>query len=192
MFIDANGTKHYPDTELETAPIHTGKEKTYTSRTGLSFWFDVNAQTVWTNREDVYLFQYRSTDRENPGKAFFLHISGKSIAFSSELGRYMPSLPSEKENGTKYWKIGIIGGEYHAYEHTKGELRHKYYPLTNTNHFSSIEEQSFALALIEDILSNFEGSLLRNAHGKEQNAEVIFTTELQQRIAQGDFVKEAS
>ena len=196
MFIDADGNKCYLDETREATQYNIVKEKTYTSRTGLDFWFDVNSHTVWTSQDSIFLHEFWSNDRDNPGAAFILHIAGRSIGFSNT-GSVFPDVPymddiaQKRSDGSRFWEIGIIGGQYRNLERIAGEKSSKAYDYSNSDHFESKEQQEFALTLLEDILSNFTGSFLGQAHGKEQSADVLFTDELKEKIERGDFIEGA-
>ena len=49
MIIDANGNKIYFERDANVDEFITGKEKTYTSQTGLEFRFDINTRSALTD-----------------------------------------------------------------------------------------------------------------------------------------------
>ncbi|XAT62353.1 hypothetical protein GN278_17200 [Rhodobacteraceae bacterium Araon29] len=192
MFIDADGNKQFTGSSYEQEPLKTGKERTYSgARTGLSFWFDMNCDTVWTSRDDVFLHEHTSKDRDEPGFVFILHIEGRSIAFSKSPEKRFMLTSKDREDGSRYWEFGHIGAQHEKYTETLNVTDLQTYKMTNADKFANPEQQEFALTLLEDILTNFMGNWLGLAHGGVQSADVIFTQELQQKIARGDFVEGA-
>lgn len=191
MFIDGDGNEHLVGDIRETKPLKTGKEKSYLSRTGLTFWLDLNTRTVWTDRGDVFLHEHESYDRDEPGFVFILHIEGRSIAFSKSSEQRFMLTSGDREDGSRYWEFGHIGAQYENLAKVLTRPLSQTFKMTNAKQFASATQQEFALTLVEDILSHFMGNWLGLAHGNEQFADVIFTEELQQKIACGDFVEDA-
>ena len=189
MFIDADGKKHFVGSSIETNPIKTGKEKTYTSRTKPTFWFDVNTHTIWTERDDIFVHEHESDNREEPGYAFILHIEGRAIAFSKSPEKKFTLTSGDRADGTRFWEFGHIGEQYEKRTKTLKIAVRKNYKMTNANKFADTKQQEFALTLLKDILSNFTGNWLGLAHGTEQSAEVVLTKELREKIEDGHFVE---
>ncbi|GAB5509996.1 MAG: hypothetical protein Rhims3KO_13970 [Hyphomicrobiales bacterium] len=191
MIIDANGNRiHFSDADLR---IHSegrvGREVTFKSRTGLEFWFDSDRESVLTSNDNIYLYIYVDLFPGYLQKAFVLHIDGRSIAFADEDGQFFDQAKShakKAEDGNFYWAIGSVG----AMLKVQDENRRSYYHyLTNSDKFSSRDQQEFSITLVEDMLSNISQDIRRLAFVRPQHASVVWSDSVKKKLENGSLIE---
>ena len=82
MIIDADGEKRVFERDGNRKELVTGKERTFHSRTGLKFRFDINTYCAWTSDPEIFIYFYRNTLRGNVGTFPIMHIQGRAICFT--------------------------------------------------------------------------------------------------------------
>lgn len=190
MIIDADGKKRFFERGSTFVELVTGKEKTFQSRAGLTFWFDINSRCARTSDVQIFLYFYENPMHGPIGTFPILHIHGRAICFTrrrrSEKEGNDAVRPGYGKDGQTYWELGDMGLSLHQKDLDQSFV---YHPLTNAAQFRSFEEQELAMTLMEDILSKISGDWVGIAHGKPQSATVIFTSEFQEKLQDGTFVE---
>lgn len=191
MIIDADGNRiHFSDADLRShSEGKVGKEVTFTSRTGLEFWFSSDHESALTNCDDVYLYVHRRAIPSDMEKAIILHINGRSIAFADDNNRffdYRRSTAVEADDGKLYWSIGSIGAELKAPDKNSPSYHHR---LTNAEKFLDRRQQDFAITFVEDVLSNISESILRLAVVRPQHASVIWSDRVKEQLENGSLIE---
>lgn len=191
MIIDADGNRiHFSDADLRShSEGRVGREVTFTSRTGLEFWFSSDHDSALTNNDDVYLYIYRRFIPSDIEKAFILHINGRSIAFADENDQFFDHkrpVAMEADDGNRYWTIGSIGAELKAPDENSPSY---YHYLTNSDKFLDREQQEFAITLVEDVLSNISEDIRRLAFVRPQHASVLWSGEVKEQLKNGSLIE---
>ncbi len=194
MIIDAYGKKHIfeADTQGGRKPYgKSGNEEIFETQDGLRFWFDIDESCFKTDDDGIYLYIHNDLFMQSAWSAFFLHIHGRTIAFSHKQNDYFQSWSAERrEDGSYYWEIGGIGHLFRYRDPDKGGgPKRVYHALSNVERFCTRAEQEFAIAFITDVLSRFNGVALSMWRGERQTADVIFTNDIQQKLSVGSLVE---
>lgn len=191
MIIDADGNRiHFSDADLRShSEGRVGREVTFTSRTGLEFWFSSDHESALTDDDGIYLYIHRRAIPSDMEKAFILHINGRSIAFADENDRffdYTRSSAVEGDDGNRYWTIGSIGAKLK----TPDKIRPSYYhQLTNTDKFLDRDQQEFATTFVEDVLSNISEGILRLSVVRPQHASVVWSDSVKKKLENGSLIE---
>lgn len=135
------------------------------------------------SEDDPGIYVELVTASREGGEWFVLNMDGKKIGFQT--AEYWRDAQYEKlPDGTKVWHIGVIGCDVfviHSREPGSKEF-------TNTDHFSSKEEQDLALELFAEALTHYNGSRKQSRQGGVK-ARVEYTRELIVKLERGDFIK---
>lgn len=190
MIIDADGKKHLTESDKYSPGPYgrSGKEEVFETQGGLKFRYDYDSNCFLTDDPDIYLHIYRDVIVHTQRCLFILHIHDRAIAFSEEaheLGFFEDYWRNVHEDGTHYWPVGGIGGLFR----NPGKREDNKIALSNVTKFRSRKEQDFAIAFVTDALSRYTGSGSGLWKGKSQHADVIFSDEIQEKLANGALIE---
>ena len=196
---DFSGYRYFEDAKQYQFPVdlsvNLSRVTKNTLPSGRGFWFDPQRYRVASDDEGIYVQWLKRGDFGNLITRIILNRDGLKIEFSRKGGACLDRAPPKDGNGEFVWQIEDIGCSLYCntvHDDKRAGIKRPHSERaqisTNASKFISKAQQDQGIEFVKIALATF-GTLPHLAiSGEEMPGRVEFSTELEKRIADGEFI----